>query len=411
MELTINLLKLHPLQQAIKDHPARFKVVACGRRVGKTEYAKDELIDSGLETPLPMAYFAPTYKMLRDVWDGMKAMAYPVVKNVNEQEKRLEIITGAVIDCWSLDNPDGARGRKYKKVVIDEAAMIPKLEYAWNEVIRPTLTDYEGGATFLSTPKGRNFFWQLFNRGNDPLYPEWMSWQQPTAANPYILPSEIDAAQNELPERSFRQEYLAEFLEDAGSVFRGVAEIATLLVQEPITGHSYVMGVDWAKSEDFTCLVVFDETANQVATLDRFNQVSWALQRGRLISLFEQYRPRLIVAESNSIGEPNIEALEAERLPIEGFQTTISTKAPLIDALALAIERKTIGLLAKDAHKDAAVMIHELQSYEMTRLPSGTFRYSAPEGGHDDTVIALALAWHAANVRPAIGRARKIYEW
>lgn len=396
--ITLTLPKLYPLQEEILQHEARYKVVNIGRRSGKTVMGKDALINGGLSVPAPYAYFAPTYKMLRPVWDELKALAYPITKHVNENEKRLALLTGATIDAWSLDAPDGARGRKYAGVVIDEAAMIAKLKYAWEEVIRPTLTDLQGWAMFLSTPKGKNFFWQLYQRGIDPLFPDWQSWQAPTSVNPHIKPNEIDAARQELPSRSFAQEYLAEFLEDSGAVFRGVAGIATLQPQEPQRNHEYVIGVDWARSHDFTVLAVIDSTTNELVYLDRFNQIDWTLQRGRLAALAERYNPRLILAESNSIGEPNIEELVKQGLPVEGFTTTASTKPQLIDKLALAIEQQSIQLLQDD------VLIHELQSYTMQRTPSGNYKYSAPEGGHDDTVMALALAWRGASMPKPVYR-------
>lgn len=397
--IDIRLPRLHDLQQLIADHPARYKNLCIGRRGGKTALAKDLLVNAALDGK-PVAYFAPTYKMLRAVWDEVNTIVQPVIQRRDAQEKRLQLLTGGIIDFWSLDSADTVRGRAYALVIIDEAAMIPRLEYAWTEVIRPTLTDYQGRAVFLSTPKGRNYFWQLYQRGLDPLEKDWQSWQSPTSANPFILAGEIEAARLELPERAFRQEYLAEFLEDSGIVFRGVTDVAIHPPALPEHGHSYVMGVDWAKSEDFTVLVVIDETTRRMVAMDRFNQVSWALQRGRLMETYRQYKPRLILAEANSIGEPNIEALRDERLPVEGFQTTASSKGPLIDGLALAIERQELGLL------DDPVLVGELQGYEMKRTPSGMWQYSAPDGGHDDTVIATALALRAMQTGPAIGRAR-----
>lgn len=393
MEITLNLIALHPLQAEISSHPARFKVVACGRRVGKTELAKDILANAVIESRNPFAYFAPTYKMLRDVWESTKTLLYPIIQTPNEQEKRLTFITGATLDFWSLDSPDGARGRKYAGVVIDEAAMIPKLAYAWDEVISPTLTDLIGWALFLSTPKGRNHFWRLYGMGLDPTFPDWMSWQQPSTANPYLPVEEIERQRTTLPERSFQQEYLAQFLEDAGIVFRGVLLVSTAQPAQPVAKHSYVFGVDWGKSDDFTAISIYDETANCEVHLERFNQISWALQRGRLMGLYEQYKPRVIVAELNSIGEPNVEALRSEGLPIKGFTMTAASKTPLVDTLALAIERKEITLL------NDPIGIHELQSYEMERLPSGIWRYAAPSGGHDDTVVARMLMWNGRQRR------------
>ena len=223
--LTLNLPKPHPGQIAVISYKARFNVMACGRRFGKTTLGIDRIIRPMLDGR-PVGWFSPTYKMLADVWREMKEVLQPVTRQKSEQEKRIEIITGGVLDMWSLDRPDAARGRKYARAVIDEAAMVPKLQEAWQEAIRPTLTDYAGDAFFLSTPKGLNYFKALFDYGNDPARQEWASWQLPTAANPFISPVEIDAARYELPERVFRQEYLAQFVEEA-NLFRNVTACAT----------------------------------------------------------------------------------------------------------------------------------------------------------------------------------------
>ena len=213
----------------------------------------------------------------------------------------------------------------------------------------------------------------------------------PTKVNPYIDDDEIADAERGLPERVFKQEYLAQFLEDGGVVFRNLDRVCVGKQElEPEPGHNYVFGVDWGKSNDFTCISVFDCERNQQVYLDRFNRISWEIQRNRLISLYHRFRPTIIWAEANSIGEPNIEALQAEGLPVRSFYTSSRSKAPLIEALVLAIEQERITLLSD------AVLIHEMQSYEMSRLVNRGWRYSAPPGGHDDTVIATALSWYGA---------------
>jgi hypothetical protein len=360
--------------------------VCCGRRFGKTELAVWRLSHEA-HSGKRVAYFAPTYKMLTEVWRRLKAVLRDSIKYKNETERRIELTTGGSIDCWSLENADSVRGRKYHGLIVDEAAMVAYLNDKWSESLTPLLTDYQGWAWFLSTPKGHNDFWRLWTRGIDPSYPDWQAWQYPTVSNPYIQPSEVDLQRSMLPARSFEQEYLAEFIDDAGGVFRGVADVCTLPQRTPYSGD-FVMGVDWAKSHDFTVISLIDRETKKQVFMDRFNQVSWEVQRGRLIEIYRQWKPSVIYAESNSIGEPNIEALQREGIPVRPFETTALSKTPLIDALSLAIERKELTLLNNDVQRA------ELQAYQMERLPSGKYRYGSPDGGHDDTVMALALAWH-----------------
>jgi hypothetical protein len=386
--LTLTLPKPHAAQRQMIAEAKRWNVASCGRRIGKTTLGQNRCVGPLLEGK-PVGWFSPTYKMLSDVWRDMVETLQPVTKRTNASERQIELITGGILDMWSLDNPDVARGRKYARVVIDEAAMIPQLQNAWQMVIRPTLTDYAGDGWFLSTPKGMNFFRQCYDWGQDPEHSEWKSWKLPTSSNPYIAPAEIEAARLELPERVFQQEYLADFLEDAGGVFRGVQAASTASPTEPVAAGDYVMGVDWGQQEDFTVLSIVDRTNRKQVALDRFNQIDWSIQRGRLRAMADKWGVSVIIAEHNSIGGPNIEALQNEGLPVIAFQTTASSKPPLIESLALAFERSELAIL------NNPVQVSELQAYERTvSRMTGRSSYSAPAGYHDDTVMALALAWH-----------------
>lgn len=385
--LTLTLPRPHEAQQRIINEAARFNVVNCGRRFGKTILGIDRAVTPSV-LHRPVGWFSPTYKDMLEVWREMSATLQPIIKRRNIQERRIENIAGGVVEFWSLDNPDAGRGRKYKRIIVDEAAKVPNLLDIWHLTLRPTLADYRGDAWFLSTPRGRNGFWKMFQWGQDGESREWRSWKIPTTANPFISDDEIEAMRREMPEQRFGQEILADFIEDAGGVFRRVTEAATATPQEaPAPGHSYVMGVDWAQQHDFTVICVMDVTTKELVYIDRFNQIDYKVQRGRLMALAERFQPTTIIAETNSIGLPNIESLLASGLPVQGFTTTNATKAAAIDALALAFERGDIRIL------DNTVLIGELQAYEMSRTKTGLRSFNAPDGMHDDTVIALALAW------------------
>jgi hypothetical protein len=215
--IQIRLNELHPGQMKVLSEADRFNVLCCGRRWGKTTLSEELLLspddDGGAIAGFPVAYFAPTYKMLMEVWRAMVETCHPIISKKSDAEKRIELYGGGIIDFWSLDNPDSPRGRKYKRVVIDEAAMILHLANAWNRAIRPTLTDLKGDAWFLSTPRGKaNYFYELFKRPHTSI--DWRSWQMPTVANPHIDPKEVDEAQLQLDPLTFAQEYLASFETD-----------------------------------------------------------------------------------------------------------------------------------------------------------------------------------------------------
>jgi hypothetical protein len=384
----VALSRYHAGQQRMSDESRRFNVGACGRRFGKTKKAKRKSAETLLAGD-PVGWFAPTYKVLLEAWDELVATLAPVTKRSNATDRTIRLVTGGVLEFWTLEDPDAGRSRKYKRVIIDEAGMCASLGEAWNSAIRPTLADLRGDAWFMGTPKGRNFFWEVFQRGGSDEWADWMSWQMPTSANPYIDPAEIEDMRREMPERKFQQEVLAQFLDDAGGVFRGVRARATLAPQAP-TGGQYVMGVDWGKSNDYTVISVIDVQARKQVALDRFNMIDYAVQRGRLQALTQIWRPVTILAEANSIGTPIIEQLQRDGLPVQPFTTSNASKAQIIEGLALAFERAQIDLI------DDATQTMELESYEMARTATGMPKYGAPSGLHDDTVIALALSYHAA---------------
>lgn len=395
-QVEIEVPALHSAQQQIVNEARRFNVLACGRRFGKTLLGIQLDIYPALEG-YPVGWFSPTYKYLNDAWRDMARIVRPICKRVAVQEHRLELITGGVVDMWSLDSPDSARGRKYKRVVVDEAAMIPNFQEAWQAAIRPTLTDYEGDGFWLSTPKGMNFFKQGFDYGQDPLMTEWASWRMPTTANPYIKAAEVEAARDELPELTFNQEYLAEFLRSDGAVFRNIeANLTdTKATPEQHKGHKKVSGLDWGQKQDFTAHSVVCVDCKQELELDRFNKIDWAFQRARLKASIERWEISDVLAEENSIGSPNLEALQDEKLPVRGFVTSIITKGQAIQSLALAFERSECKWL------NIPVATNELLAYESkVSGVTGRITYSAPEGMHDDTVIARALAWFAISSPP-----------
>lgn len=366
--------------------------VCCGRRFGKTTLGMDRALEPILSGK-PVGWFAPTYKILIPAWRDVVSLLQPITTRRSDMEHRIELVTGGVIEMWSLTDPDGARGRAYAAIVIDEAARVVHLERAWNEVLRPTLTDYQGDAWFLSTPRGLNFFHTLWQRGQDPTNDEWASWQMPTTANPHIVAAEVEAARNELPALVFAQEYLADFIPDAAGVFRRVREAATAEPRDaPIAGHEYLVSVDWGKHRDFTVLAVWDATWGHLVAIDRFQQIDYTLQLARLQAVCERFRPVALVPERNSIGEPLIETISIQPWcppVILPFTTTNASKTLVVEAFALALEQGTVKFV------DDPVLVGELQAFEAERLPSGLLRYRAPEGMHDDTVIAAIIGWHA----------------
>ncbi len=392
--ITLELSSLHPSQQACLDSAKRFNVANCGRRWGKTKLGM-ELVIGGLLDKQPVAWFSPTYKMLDDVWRELVNVLFPITVSKSEQQHKIETIGGGVLDCWSLDAADSARGRNYSLIVVDEAAIVAGLENIWNMILRPMLVDTKGDAWFLSTPKGRNGFYKLHVLGRDPDNEEWKSWTFPTWHNPFISRSEVEALRDTMTEEAYRQEILAEFLEGEGVVFRNLSAVCTAptgAVPGEHKDHLIVSGVDWGKQNDFTAISIGCVNCRREVAKDRFNQIDYAFQTQRIKALFHQWHVNMGIVELNSIGTPVFEQLQREGLPVVGFDTTAVSKPVLIEGGALEIEKGTLTLIPDD------VWTAELEAYERkVSTTTGRSTYGAPDGMHDDTVIARMLMIKAMN--------------
>lgn len=372
---------------AIVKNPAQTKTVAMGRRWGKTYMAGIYALTAA-DLGGAVAWVVPTYRNARAPWRFAEMVLAPVMRRVriNRTDKIIEFPSRGRLMVYSADNDIAIRGESFDVVIVDEAAMIR--EETYTDVIMPTVADRDGKLLLISTPKGRNWFYREWQRGNQNGYSA--SWTAPSIANPMpTIRKAAEMAKERVSERTYRQEWLAEFIDDAGGVFRRINDaIHSESISNAQPGRDYVMGVDWGKSNDYTVLTIIDTATNYVVHIDRFNMIDYTVQLGRLQSLFERFQPYAIIAESNSIGTPLIEQMQRAGLPVRPFNTNNASKAMIIDALALAFERGDIAI------PNDSTLIAELQSYEMERLSSGMLRYSAPSGMHDDCVMSLALAWH-----------------
>jgi hypothetical protein len=392
--VTIDLPRLHPAQRTANS-VARFVMYNCGRRFGKDVLMQYRAVK---RTALkqPQGWFAPSYRMMSENYAQLYNILAPIVLRASKSDYRLELAGGGIIEFWSLDNYNSARGRKYAHVTINEAAASPNLMDAWNYVIRPTLADLSGGADFGSTPKGLNDFYTLWSQASE--RPDWARYHFTTYDNPHIPLTEIEAMRETMPERVFQQEIMAQFVED-GSFFQGIDKCC--VIENPDTpdhheGHRILAGLDWAMSEDFTVLTVICGTCGKAVDWYRINRMDYTQQRAAIIERLKRWPEVVLLPERNSIGQPNIEMLAAAGLSIangpdggSGFSTTASTKAELINRLAVAMERQEILLPVEYAD--------ELRAYEVT-VTSTNPKFSAPTGQHDDRVMSAALAWWSACV-------------
>ena len=211
-------MKLTKLQQEIIEHPARFKVIVAGRRAGKSYASIASLAKHARYPNKKCMYVAPSYRMAKQiVWEDLKEQLREKrwIKKINESELTLTLVNGSTIFLRSADNPDSIRGIGLDYVVIDEAADIQ--EEAWRAVIRPTLSDRQGHAMIISSPKGRNFLYDLFQDAKH--LDDWHSWQFTTAQGGIVTPEEIEDAKRDLDDRTYKQEYEAQFVDYSGRIY------------------------------------------------------------------------------------------------------------------------------------------------------------------------------------------------
>lgn len=214
-------VKLSPWQLEVANDPHRFKVICAGRRSGKSVLARLLLLKWALEKVGTYYLVSPTYRQAKSIhWTEIrKEIPKEWIAKTNETELSITLKNGSVIELKGAENPDALRGIKLRGLVIDEIASIRNWDWLWQEVLRPTLTDYEAPTIFISTPKGYNHFYDIYQlgQGEDGSY---KSWRFTSYDNPYIPKEEIDNAKKELTEDTFAQEYMADFRKYTGLVYK-----------------------------------------------------------------------------------------------------------------------------------------------------------------------------------------------
>jgi phage terminase large subunit-like protein len=234
-------------QQTVFKDTHRFKVVAAGRRCGKSRLSAVTLLIEALNCPEGSAvmYIAPTLGQARSIlWDLLHDLGRPVIKSSHVNNLEITLINGRKILVRGADNPDSLRGVSLTYVVLDECAYIK--QEIWEKVIRASLSDKKGRALFISTPSGRNWFYDTFKLGNEGTDEEWKSWHYTTQDNETIDPKEIEAAKRTLSSFAFKQEYLSSFDNAGADLFK---EDWFKLEEEPQYGQ-YVVAIDLAGFEE-----------------------------------------------------------------------------------------------------------------------------------------------------------------
>ena len=299
-----------------------------GRRCGKSNFSIKQTIAKALEAPKGscVLYVAPTQGQARQIaWDAILDQGRDVIKSAHVNSMDITLVTGTKIHLRSAENPDNMRGLKVYFAVIDEAAFI-KDDMVWNKVIRPALSDLKGDAVFISSPSGRNWFYDLYMNAKNGKSKEWKAWHLTTYDNPTIDPEEIEAAKQTLSSFAFRQEFMASFDTAGGDIFK---EEWIKYGTSPTDGDYYI-AADLAGFGDLSKMY-----ESQVAKLDyssiavvKANTSGWFVDRivyGRwgvketaeqIFQLVEEYKPLRIGIErgvSKNAVMPYIKDLMGQR--------------------------------------------------------------------------------------------------
>lgn len=339
-----------------------------------------------------MLFAAPTENQISAFWNYSKDMLSEAIaaKLIAKNETKHELIfgfSGGSIKAKTAWDADSLRGDYADLLILEEYAyMNPD---AWEKVGAPMLLDNDGIAWFMSSPNRRNHFYRLYSRCNDSE--RYEAFHGVSMDNPHLSKEALAEIILDMTEDNYRQEILAEFLENSGSVFKNVDKATyspadDYIIPKAHAGHIIVLGVDLGKVEDYTVISLVCATCKRELILYRSRQQRYLYQVERIKALRDRWHPDSTVVERNSMGEVVIEECQERDIDIQPFTTTAKSKQMIIENLTLELEKGNWKFLD---NKEANA---EMKAYESTLTKSGNIVYGAPSGLHDDIVMARAMA-------------------
>lgn len=398
----------HDGQQVVLDSKARFRILNCGRRWGKTILAAKIFVAKSRKQKQMLWWVAPTYKVvkrgyaevLKQLPDGVLTHDPPPDTHFDAgRQVTLRFKNGTRMEFYSAERPEGMLGAAVDFAVLDEAAVMRG--HIWNQIVSPTLIDHKGGALMISTPRGRNWFYQVWLKGQDPKQTEWASWTFTTQDNPMLPEGEADRMAMDMPRMEADQEIYAKWLSSGSSTFiiddRAIQRDVVLdngMFEGVKVAGAVFLGVDLARTNDWTVLYGTVERTRKNCYLERMNAVAWAEQRRRIKRAVGRLMRSGAEHVTLMVDEGNAGTVIAEDLMEAGFD--------VIPINFTTHKANMVRLLANDLEKHHAFVldeyIEEFENYTMTMSAAGRMQYSAPEGQHDDVVAAKMLAhWGCVN--------------
>ena len=393
--------------ETLEQNRCHWGIVVTGRQFGKTLLAMNSILYWLGNNNNKLGVWATPFNQQGDaVYDEIVFTAKSIIASANSQSKKIVFKNGSTLLFRSLENYEAFRGYTFDYGVIDECAFVR--EEAW-KVVRPTFAVHGKKVLVISTPRVKNTFYKMYQLGLSPDHSDYISFRAPSVSNPYFPVAELEAAREIIPEEQVQQEYYAQFTEAGGGVFLGFHKQCKLdsLVGQENDKRCYI-GVDIALGgKDWTVAVVMDEDGN-VLNIERWKESVTSKQIWKLNILISQYNMVGGFIEMNQ--ERGIaQAVQKEYKMVKPWETTRKNKPGLIQDLKKDLEDEVVNLPTNKAGYEAIIMIKELEDFSKEEKQNGYISYGHPQGGHDDTVIALALANQARNpgrynrFRPALG--------
>lgn len=402
-------LRPHEGQARVLKSPARYKVMNCGRRWGKTKLAAHIITKKARKPNQMLWWIAPTYRVVKRGYVEVLSqlpegvLAHDPPPDTNFDAGRAVILrfkNGTRMEFYSAERPEGMLGAGVDYAVLDEAAIMPMRIF--NQIVRPTLMDRRGGALLISTPRGRNWFYKMWQLGQDTTEPDFASWTFESWTNPTLPEGEVDAMKATMPRLEFQQEVEAKFLAEGSSVFilndeaiqRSALYDNGLVEDYSPRGQHVFLGIDLARTNDYTVIYGTREKDRRNVYYERMQAIAWAEQRRRIARAARTVMKQGAEGITLMVDEGNAGSVIVEDLQEAGFDVVginFSThKSNMVRLLANDLERGRAFILDEK--------INEFEDYGMTITPAGRITYSAPEGEHDDVVSAKMLShWGCVN--------------
>jgi phage FluMu gp28-like protein len=372
---------------AVVGTPQKYITVVSPRQQGKSLLLVNLLLYYGINVKgSKIGVIAPIYsqarKLMEDLYEAIKDSG--IVEATNFSNHEIKLKTGSKIYFRSSEREDGLRGYTFDYLFLDEAAY--QTEDAWKRAIQPTALVHGKKVVLFSTPRGKDWFHDMFQMGKDPNYPSHASVRMEQYDNPYINREEVEGARRALPDAIFRAEYLGEFLEGESQVFQNFNANTFERYPKP-QGKCYI-GVDLAQTGDYTVAVVMD-SSGAVVEIYRDNHKEWDSMSTKIIQLAQRYNATLMV-ETNSMGSVVLEGIKKRYQDAHGFNTSNQSKRDIVESLILGFNDGSVKIPSAELYSE---LHRELEVFEMSYNPqTRSVKYAARPPFHDDIVIALCIA-------------------